>query len=116
MTRNTAREIATHLAYELSFTDLPIQEFLDQQLSRENFAARAEECSIYADIPNEKQEKYIRRLVTGVAQHAAELDTYIEQYARGWRFPWWPPPSCGWPCSRSSICPISPTGWPSARR
>lgn len=32
MTRNTAREIATHLAYELSFTDLPIQEFLDQQL------------------------------------------------------------------------------------
>lgn len=38
MTRNTAREIATHLAYELSFTDLPIQEFLDQQLSRENFA------------------------------------------------------------------------------
>ena len=24
MTRNTAREIATHLAYELSFTDLPI--------------------------------------------------------------------------------------------
>ena len=86
MTRNTAREIATHLAYELSFTDLPIQEFLDQQLSRENFAARAEECSIYADTPNEKQEKYIRRLVTGVAQHAAELDTYIEQYARGWRF------------------------------
>ena len=79
MTRNTAREIATHLAYELSFTDLPIQEFLDQQLSRE-------ECSIYADTPNEKQEKYIRRLVTGVAQHAAELDTYIEQYARGWRF------------------------------
>ena len=86
MTRNTAREIATHLAYELSFTDLPIQEFLNQQLSRENFAARAEECSIYADTPNEKQEKYIRRLVTGVAQHAAELDTYIEQYARGWRF------------------------------
>lgn len=28
MTRNTAREIATHLAYELSFTDLPVQEFL----------------------------------------------------------------------------------------
>ena len=26
MTRNTAREIATHLAYELSFTDLPMEE------------------------------------------------------------------------------------------
>ena len=86
MTRNTAREIATHLAYELSFTDLPVQEFLDRQLSRENFAARAEECGLYADTPNDKQEKYIRRLVSGVAEHAAELDAYIEQYARGWRF------------------------------
>ena len=86
MTRNTAREIATHLAYELSFTDLPIQEFLDQQLSRENFAARAEEGGLYADTPTDKQEKYIRRLVLGVAEHAAELDAYIEQYAKGWRF------------------------------
>ena len=86
MTRNTAREIATHLAYELSFTDLPVQEFLDRQLSRENFAARAEECGLYADTPNDKQEKYIRRLVSGVAEHAAELDAYIEQYAKGWRF------------------------------
>ena len=34
MTRNTAREIATHLAYELSFTDLPIQEFLNHQTIR----------------------------------------------------------------------------------
>ncbi len=86
MTRNTAREIATHLAYELSFTDLPIGAFLDQQLSQESFAARAEECGLYDDTPNEKQERYIRRLVSGVAEHAAELDTYIERYAKGWRF------------------------------
>ena len=26
MTRNTAREIAVHLAYELSFTDLPAEQ------------------------------------------------------------------------------------------
>lgn len=86
MTRNTAREIATHLAYELSFTDLPIGAFLDQQLSQESFTARAEECGLYDDTPNEKQERYIRRLVSGVAEHAAELDTYIERYAKGWRF------------------------------
>ena len=30
--------------------------------------------------------QYIRRLVAGVAEHAAELDTYIEKYAQGWRF------------------------------
>src|SRR5574344_1366058 len=86
MTRNTAREIAMHLACELSFTDLPIGDFLDQYLSDEKFAELAPECELYAQLPNAKQESYIRRLVSGVAEHAAELDTYIEKYAKGWRF------------------------------
>lgn len=86
MTRNTAREIAAHLAYELSFTDLPINEFLDQQLTDEAFADLAPECNIYTDLPNDKQAQYIRRLVSGVSEHAAELDIYIERYAKGWRF------------------------------
>lgn len=86
MTRNTAREIATHLAYELSFTDLSLQEFLDQRLSAENFTDLSPECELYDDMPNAKQAEYIRRLVSGVADHAAELDGYIEKYAQGWRF------------------------------
>ena len=86
MTRNTAREIAAHLAYELSFTDLPLAEFLDQRLSAENFADLAPECGLYEEKPNAKQEAYIRRLVSGVAEHAAGLDGYIADYAKGWRF------------------------------
>ena len=86
MTRNTAREIATHLAYELSFTDLGVEAFLNARLSEENFEALAQEWEIYTDQPNAKQMQYIRRLVSGVAEHAAELDTYIEKYAQGWRF------------------------------
>ena len=86
MTRNTAREIATHLAYELSFNDLPVEEFLDLQLSGESFAALAPEHPVYEERPNAKQEEYIRRLVSGVAEHAAELDADIEKYAKGWRF------------------------------
>ena len=86
MTRNTAREIATHLAYELSFIDLTVEAFLDARLSEENFEALANECDVYNDKPNAKQMQYIRRLVSGVAEHAAELDTYIEKYAQGWRF------------------------------
>ena len=81
MTRNTAREIATHLAYELSFNDLPVEEFLDLQLSGESFAALAPEHPVYEERPNA-----IRRLVSGVAEHAAELDADIEKYAKGWRF------------------------------
>ena len=83
MTRNTAREIASHLIYELSFTDLGVEEFLDARLSAENFADLLPECELYEELPNEKQAAYIRRLVTGVSQHAAELDTYIEKYAQG---------------------------------
>ena len=86
MTRNTAREIAAHLAYEWNFTDLPVGEFLDRRLAPECFAELAPECGLYADAPNAKQAQYIRRLVAGVADHAAELDDYIARYAQGGRF------------------------------
>ena len=86
MTRSTAREIAMHLAYQLSFTDLPVEEFLEKQLDAERFEELSAEDALYADKPNAKQEEYIRRLVGGVAEHAAELDGDIEKYAKGWRF------------------------------
>ena len=78
MTRSTAREIAMHLAYELSFADMPVEEFLDRQLSAERFAALAGEDALYEEVPNAKQMAYIRRLVSG--------DGDIEKYAQGWRF------------------------------
>ena len=86
MVRNTAREIAIHLSYELSFTDKPIEDLLDQRLTPEAFAALAEEDDIYHEAPNAKQDQYIRRLVKGVAEHGAELDGYIAKYAKGWNF------------------------------
>ena len=86
MLRNTAREIAIHLSYELSFNDTPVDELLDQRLTAESFAALAEEDPIYAEAPNAKQADYIRRLVKGVDEHAAELDGYIAKYAKGWNF------------------------------
>ena len=86
MVRTTAREIAAHLSYALSFTDLPVDELLARHLSPENFAALAEEDEVYAEAPGPKQREYICRLVRGVDQHAFELDRYIEKYAKGWRF------------------------------
>ena len=85
MVRNTAREIAIHLSYELSFTDRSTDELLDERLP-ETFATLASEDDLYAEAPNAKQAEYIRRLVHGVAEHGAELDGYIAKYAKGWNF------------------------------
>jgi N utilization substance protein B len=86
MVRNIAREIAIHLSYELSFSDRPIDELLDERLTAETFATLAEEDELYKETPNAKQADYIRRLVKGVDEHAAELDGYIAKYAKGWSF------------------------------
>ena len=86
MLRNTAREIAIHLSYELSFHTEPIDALLDRRLTPEAFAALAEEDAAYSEFPNAKQADYIRRLVKGVADHAPELDGYISKYAKGWSF------------------------------
>ena len=86
MVRNTAREIAIHLSYELSFTDKPIDELLNERLTADSFSTLAEEDPIYTEAPNAKQADYIRRLVKGVNDHAAELDGYIAKYAKGWSF------------------------------
>ena len=86
MLRNTAREIAVHLSYELSFTDKTVEALLEERLNREYFESLAEEDALYRDAPNASQMEYIRRLVQGVNEHAAELDGYISKYAKGWSF------------------------------
>lgn len=86
MIRSVAREIAVHFSYELSFTNLSVDELLDQRLTTEAFESLKEESDVYNELPNAKQEAYIRKLVRGVDAHAAELDGYISRYAVGWSF------------------------------
>ena len=86
MIRNVAREIAMHLSFELSFTDLAPDELLDQRLSESRFRTLAPEYEVYGKLPGPAQQAYIRRVVKGVAMHGYELDQYIEKYAVGWKF------------------------------
>ena len=86
MTRNTAREIAMHLAYELSFTDLSPEEMVNERLTKETFDTLSAEDELYTAPPEKDQAEYIRGIVAGVAEHAPELDGYIAKYAKGWRF------------------------------
>ncbi|HPE15766.1 MAG TPA: transcription antitermination factor NusB [Oscillospiraceae bacterium] len=86
MTRSIAREIAVHLSYELGFTALPVGKLLDERLTPEVFRSFAEEDELYAEFPDAAQEAYIRRVVSGVGEHGAELDGYIQRHAVGWSF------------------------------
>ena len=86
MIRNTAREIAVHLAYELSFTEKTAEELTAERLTEEYFDSLRGEDEIYAEAPGETQAEYIRGIVSGVGAHAPELDGYIAKYARGWKF------------------------------
>lgn len=86
MTRTAAREIAVRLAYELGYTNESAEQMLDRFLAPEHFMTLAQEDDLYADYPGQGEEAYIRRLVSGVGAHGAELDGYIEKYAIGWQF------------------------------
>lgn len=86
MTRNTARELAVHMIFSLSFGNISAEELLAQQLNRERFAELASDMPLYTQYPNEKQEMYIRELVKGVFSHGPELDDYISRYSVGWSF------------------------------
>ena len=86
MNRSTAREIAVHFAFELAFSDERVQQLLERELTAESFAARAKDEPLYAEFPGEGELEYINKLVLGVGGHGAELDGYIEKYAKGWRF------------------------------
>ncbi len=84
MTRTAARQLAVHMIFSLGFADGNAEQVLADALTPEHFELLAQEDPLYAAYPDEKQEEYIRTLVTGVAGHAQELDQYISRYSVGW--------------------------------
>ncbi|MBP1757757.1 MAG: nusB [Firmicutes bacterium] len=86
MTRSTAREIAMHCSFSLSFTLQTADELLEERLIPEIFDAWKDEDPIYEKYPDAPQLDYIRELVRGVGEHAPELDEYISRHAKNWKF------------------------------
>ena len=81
-----SREIAVHFVFELAFSNETARQLLDRELTPEGFARRAQDEPMYAEFPGQGERDYITRLVLGAGSHGAELDGYIEKYAKGWRF------------------------------
>lgn len=86
MTRSSARELAVHFVFEMSFTQQTAAELLYEALKRPVFERIGRVEPLYAEFPNAGQREYIETLVRGVEAHREELDGYISKYAIGWNF------------------------------
>jgi N utilization substance protein B len=86
VTRTAAREIAVRLCFSLSENRIDPEMMLPMVFAEEYYSTLEAEDDLYKDAPDERQLDYITRLVTGVYQHDAELDGYIEKYSVGWKF------------------------------
>jgi len=86
MKRSAAREIAIRLCFAVSENPTDANELLSRVFEEEYYASLQEEDALYKTKPSKKQLEYITRLVTGISEHSAELDGYIEKYAVGWKF------------------------------
>ena len=86
MKRTVAREIAARLCFAVSENPSDPAELLSQVFEEEYYDSLKTEDELYESKPDETQLEYIKRLVTGISEHSAELDGYIEKYAVGWKF------------------------------
>ena len=62
MTRKTAREIAIQLGFAAAATGEAPQELLDRFFAPEHYESLAQEDELYAQLPDEKQMEYVRKL------------------------------------------------------
>lgn len=86
MTRSEARELAMRINFGISTNGRTADEVLDELLDKEYYASLAEEDELYSSFPEKKQIEYIKRLVSGVSDHSAEIDNYVDKYSKGWKF------------------------------
>jgi len=86
MTRTVAREIAVRLCYLISENPSDPNELLDRVFEEKYYASLTAEDDLYKEYPDERQLAYMTRIITGVFEHAAELDGYIDKYSTSWRF------------------------------
>ena len=86
MTRTVAREIAVRLCFSIFENQSDPGELLADIFEQNYYSTLKTEDELYNQSPNAKQLEYITSLVTGVYEHAAELDGYIDKYAVGWKF------------------------------
>jgi len=84
MTRSNLREIAVHIAFSLGPNPREVDVLLAELLESDYYRSLGEEDELYGEPPSKKQIAYLRQVAEGLGEHLAELDFYIEKYAKGW--------------------------------
>ncbi len=85
MTRKNARELAVRLCYALSENPVRADELMNDFFDPEHYGSLSEEDDLFGAGAEEHMD-YLKRVVCGVGEHSAELDGYVEKYAKGWKF------------------------------
>ena len=85
MTRTTAREIAIQLGFAAVSSREDISQLMERFFEPEHYASLHSENDLYAELPDNKQMAYIRRLAELTMENRSEIDGFIERYARGWK-------------------------------
>jgi len=78
--------MAVRLCFSISENPSDPKELLDQVFEEEYFSTLKTEDKLYKEPPDALQLEYITRLVTGILEHSAELDSYIDKYSVSWKF------------------------------
>ena len=86
MTRSAAREIAVRLCFSVFENPSDPGDLVTGVFEKDYYSTLKTEDELYNKSPNAKQLEYITALVTGVYEHSAELDSYIDKYSVGWKF------------------------------
>ena len=85
MSRKTAREIALHTLFTMTYDTLSAEEILSDYLSEEGRTRLSDEVGAYAKPLEERDVDFIRIVVSGVDQHRNELDEEIGRRAIKWQ-------------------------------
>ena len=84
MKRTAAREVAIRLCYSAELADLETSAFIADFFAEDHYATLSAEDEIFVSRPDELPLEYINKVVSLVFEHKQELDSTIEQFAKGW--------------------------------
>lgn len=84
MTRKEVREVTFMMLFQLEFgSDVSIDDTLAQYYTIDADSADENEETVTVTLA-QSDRRYIEKVVNGVKEKTAELDSIIEKYSRGW--------------------------------